>query len=101
MDIEELIEKAKQIGHAEIPDQQRDNLRVKEVLIKIFNAYPTKFFVSKDLKNLLADEGLEVSKLGHVLYGMKAKHECIEPRKGTYGSIYNMADSNSSICCWN
>jgi len=88
MDIDELVEKAKQIGHTEIPDQQRDNLRLKEVLTKIFNTYPTKFFELKDLKNLLANEELEVSRLGNVLYGMKAKNECIEPRKGTYGSIY-------------
>ncbi len=88
MDIGVLVEKAKRIGYTDVPDQRRDNLRLKEVLTKIFNAYPTKFFELKDLKNLLADEGLEVSRLGNVLYGMKAKNECIEPRKGAYGSIY-------------
>ena len=98
MDIEELIKRANEVGYTELPNQSRDNLRAKEVLTKIFNAYPTKFFESKDLKNLLMDERLEVSRIGHVLYGMKAKNECIEPKKGTYGSIY-MSRLLSKINC--
>lgn len=88
MDMEELVKKAKQIGHDEIPNQHRDSLRVKEALTIIFNANPTKFFKKIDLKNLLAAEGFEVSRLGNVLYGMKAKNECVELGNETYGSFY-------------
>ncbi len=96
MDINQLVQKAKEVGHDEIPVGGGNNSEVAEVLTKIFAANKGKFFRSQDLSKLLNAGGVAVTKIGNVLFAMKNSRQCSQVRKGIYTSYSTEYDANIS-----
>ncbi len=96
MDISQLVQKAKEVGHDEIPVGGGNNSEVAEVLTKIFTANKSKFFRSQDLSKLLNGGGVAVTKIGNVLFAMKNSRQCSQVRKGIYTSYNAEYDANIS-----
>ena len=96
MDISQLVQKAKEVGHDEIPVGGGNNSEVAEVLTKIFAANKNKFFRSQDLSKLLNAGGVAVTKIGNVLFAMKNSRQCSQVRKGIYTSYNTEYDANIS-----
>lgn len=94
VDINQLVAKAKQIGHDEIPVGGGNSSEAAEALKQIFKANPGKFFRSQDLGKLLNDNGIQVTKVGNVLFAMKNSKECSQVRKGVYTSYNAKYDGN-------
>ncbi len=88
MDINQILAKAKEIGHDEVPIGGGNNSEAAEVLGQIFNASVGKFFKSTELSKLLNGNGVQVDKIGNVLFAMKNAKKCSQVRKGVYVS-YN------------
>ncbi len=94
MDINQLVQKAKAIGHDEVPIGGGNNSEAAEVLIAIFKASAGKFFKSTELSKLLNDNGVQVDKIGNVLFAMKNAKKCSQVRKGVYTSYSTEYDKN-------
>ena len=94
MDIQALVQKAKEVGHDEIPVGGGNNSEVAEVLRAIFKANPRKYFRSQDLSKILNANGVAVTKIGNVLFAMKNSKECSQVRKGVYTSYDSKYDGN-------
>jgi len=97
MDIQQLVQKAKAIGHDEVPVGGGDNSEAASALEQIFKANPGKFFRSKDLGKLLNEGGIVVTKIGNVLFAMKNTKRCSQVRKGVYTSYSSKYDANISV----
>ncbi len=94
MDIKQLVQAAKEVGHDEIPVGGGNNSEVAEVCKAIFAANPAKFFRSQDLSKLLNENDVAVTKIGNVLFAMKNSKQCSQVRKGVYISYDAKYDAN-------
>ena len=94
MDIQQLVQKAKAIGHDEIPIGGGNNSEAAEVLGAIFKASAGKFFKSTELSKLLNSNDVQVDKIGNVLFAMKNAKKCSQVRKGVYTSYDTKYDKN-------
>lgn len=97
MDINELVQKAKAVGHTEIPVGGGNSSEVVEVLRKIFDSNKGKYFRSQDLSKLLNANGVPVQKIGNVLFAMKNSKQCSQVRKGVYVSYDAKYDANITV----
>jgi len=96
MDIKDLVQRAKEVGHDEVPVGGGNSSEVIEVLSAIFNANEGKFFRSQDLSKLLNDNGVAVTKIGNTLFAMKNTRKCSQVKKGVYTSYTSQYDGNIS-----
>lgn len=94
MDIKSLVQKAKEVGHDEVPVGGGINSEVVEVCSAIFNANEGKFFRSQDLAKLLNENDVPVTKIGNTLFAMKNQRKCSQVKKGVYTSYSSQYDSN-------
>ena len=96
MDIKDLVERAKAVGHDEVPVGGGNSSEVVEVLSAIFDGNDGKFFRSQDLSKLLNDGGVAVQKIGNTLFAMKNTKKCSQVKKGVYTSYTSEYDGNIS-----
>ncbi len=96
MDIKDLVERAKAVGHDEVPVGGGNSSEVVEVLSAIFDGNDGKFFRSQDLSKLLNDSGVQVQKIGNTLFAMKNQKKCSQVKKGVYTSYASEYDGNIS-----
>lgn len=94
MDIKALVQKAKDVGHDEVPIGGGNSSEATQALEEIFKANPGKFFRSQDLGKLLNDNGIPVTKPGNVLFAMKNAKKCSQVKKGVYTSYNSKYDEN-------
>ena len=94
MDIKDLVERAKAVGHDEVPVGGGNSSEVVEVLSAIFDGNDGKFFRSQDLAKLLNDNSVPVTKIGNTLFAMKNQRKCSQVKKGVYTSYSSEYDSN-------
>ena len=94
MDINQILAQAKEVGHTEVPIGGGNNSEAAEVLGKIFEASKGKFFKSTELSKILNGNGVQVDKIGNVLFAMKNAKKCSQVRKGVYCSYSSEYDGH-------
>lgn len=94
MNIDQLVQSSKSVGHSEVPVGGGNNSEAAEACAAIFKASPGKFFRSGDLSKVLNGGGVKVDKIGNVLFAMKNQRKCSQVRKGVYTSYNSKYDDH-------
>jgi len=80
--IDELIEKAKKIGHDEVPEPQ--TVQAEKKVLKILNRKPDRRFKTRELKCLLKYAGIKVWNISSILTAIAIQGKCVRIQNGIY-----------------
>jgi len=80
--IDELIEKAKEIGHDEVPELLP--IQAERKVLVILNSKPDKQFKTAELNIFLQDAGIEISNISSILSAMAFQGKCERIQPGIY-----------------
>ena len=80
--IDELIEKAKKIGHDEVPEPQ--TVQAERKVLEILNSKPDRHFKTRELKCLLKYTGIKVWNISSILSEMTIRGKCKRIQNGIY-----------------
>jgi len=82
MDIDELVKKAKEIGHDHVPDPKP--VQAERKILEVLNSEPKKCFQKKTLNILLEDSGVEISDISPILTRIVYEGKCEKVKNGIY-----------------
>ncbi len=80
--MKELIEKAKEIGHDEVPLSKR--VEAKNKILEILNSEPEKQFKTITLNIFLQDADIEISNISTILSELVQQGKCEKIQNGLY-----------------
>ena len=80
--IDELIEKAKKIGHDEVPELLP--IQAERKVLEILNSKPDRHFKTRELKFLVKYAGIQVSNISSILTAIAIQGKCERIQNGIY-----------------